>query len=77
MSARMAPALAKSKATSAGSMAVYLEILAPSQKFRVDRADLVEHLAQLAEVGDRLSDLHMGAVRHVVPSWPPAGLADG
>ena len=41
------------------------QILASPQKFGVDRTDLVEHVAQLAEVGDRLSDLHMDVVGHI------------
>jgi hypothetical protein len=52
------------------------QILASPQEFRVDRADLVEDVAQLAEVGDRLSDLQVDAIGHIVPSRPPAGLAD-
>jgi len=53
------------------------KILASSQEFRIDRANLVESFAQLAEVVDRLGDLQVDIVGHVVPARPPAGLADG
>ena len=33
-----------------------VETLAAAQKFGIDRADLVEHLAQFAEVGEELAD---------------------
>ena len=58
-------------------MAVYPRILASSQEFRIDRTNLVERLAQLAEVVDQLGDLQMGIVGYVIPSRTPAGLADG
>ena len=60
MLARMAPALAMSKATRAGSIDLS-EILAAAQKFGIDRAYLVEHLAQLAEVGEELGDFAWAA----------------
>lgn len=42
-----------------------VETLAAAQKFGIDRADLVEHLAQFAEVGKELADFGMGCIRHV------------
>ena len=53
------------------------QILSSPQEFRIDRADLVEHCAQLAEVVDQSGNLHMSVVGHVVSSRSPAGLADG
>ena len=37
-----------------------VETLAAAQKFGIDRADLVEHLAQFAEVGEELGGLRRG-----------------
>src|SRR6266566_931526 len=42
-----------------------VETLAAAQKFGIDRADLVEHLAQFAEVGEELADFGVGCIRHV------------
>src|SRR5690348_7394598 len=50
------------------------EILASSQEFRVDRADLLEYAAQLAGVVDHLGNLRMHGIWHVVSSGPSAGL---
>ena len=61
MLARMAPALAKSKAATSRVHDDLSEILASSQKFRIDRTNLVEHLAQLAEVGDEFGNLSWAA----------------
>ena len=77
MSAMMAPALAKSRAARAGSMAVYPRFLPSPQEFRIDRADLVERCAQLAKIVDQSGNLQMSVVGHVVSSRSPAGLADG
>jgi hypothetical protein len=53
------------------------KILASSQEFRIDRANLVESFAQLAEVVDQFGNLHMSIVGHLVPARTPARLADG
>jgi len=50
-----------------------VETLAAAQKFGIDRADLVEHLAQFAEVGEELADFGVGRIRHVTD---PRALAD-
>ena len=42
-----------------------VETLAAAQKFGIDRADLVEHLAQFAEVGEELANFGVGRIRHV------------
>ena len=52
-----------------------VETLAAAQQFRIDRADLVEHLLQFAEVGEELgvSDKHMFAgVVHARMDRPPS-----
>jgi hypothetical protein len=36
---------------------------AAAQKFGIDRADFVEHLAQFAEVGEELADFGVGRIR--------------
>ena len=52
------------------------ERLAPPQQFGVDRADVVEHLAHLAEVGEELADFGTGGVRHIAHPRPLPGCAD-
>ena len=42
-----------------------VETLAAAQQFGIDRADLVEHLLQFAEVGEELGDLGIGCIGHV------------
>jgi hypothetical protein len=51
-------------------------LFASSQEFCVDRANLVERFAQLAEIGDQLRGLRISVVRDVVPSGATAGLTD-
>ena len=53
----MAPALAKSRAIERRVHRDLSEILAPTQKFGIDRADLVESFAQPVEVADQFGDL--------------------
>ena len=53
-----------------------VEALAPAQKFGIDRADLVERLLQLAEVGKELGDLDMGCIRHIADPRALAGSSD-
>ena len=50
-----------------------IEILAATQKFGIDRADFVEHLLQLAEVGQELCDLGIRCVRDVAKPRALAG----
>src|SRR5205809_6319653 len=50
-----------------------VETLAAAQKFGIDRADLVEHLAQFAEVGEELADFGVGRIRHVTDPRALAG----
>src|SRR5260370_28867804 len=42
-----------------------VETLAAAQQFGIDRADLVEHLLQFAEVGEELGDLGISCIGHV------------
>ena len=42
-----------------------VETLAAAQQFGIDRADLVEHLLQFAEVGEELGDLGVRCIGHV------------
>ena len=42
-----------------------VETLAAAQQFGIDRADLVEHLLQFAEVGEELGDLGVSCIGHV------------
>jgi hypothetical protein len=42
-----------------------IETFAAAQKLGIDRADLVEHLLEFAEVGKKLRDLRINRVRHV------------
>jgi len=53
-----------------------VETLAAAQKFGIDRADLVEHLAQFAEVGKELADFGVGCIRHVANPRALAGSTD-
>jgi hypothetical protein len=50
-----------------------IEILAATQKFGIDRADFVEHLLQLAEVGQELRDLGIRCIRNVAKPRALAG----
>jgi hypothetical protein len=52
------------------------EILAPTQKFGVDRADLVESFAQPVEVVDQLDDLLADGVRYIISARSSARLTD-
>ena len=54
----------------------FIELLAPAQKFGVDRRDLVEDLAHLAEIADEFAHLGASGVRHVVHLRPLARRAD-
>ena len=42
-----------------------VETLAAAQQFGIDRADLVEHLLQFAEVDEELGDLGVSCIGHV------------
>jgi hypothetical protein len=53
-----------------------VETLAAAQKLGIDRADLVEHLAQFAEVGEELADFGEGCIRHVADPRALAGSID-
>lgn len=53
-----------------------VETLAAAQKFGIDRADFVEHLAQFAEVGEELADFGVGCIRHVTDPRALAGSSD-
>ena len=53
-----------------------VETLAAAQKFGIDRADLVEHLAQFAEVGEELADFGVGRIRNVTDPRALAGSTD-
>src|SRR5271169_3895826 len=53
-----------------------VETLAAAQQFGVDRADLVEHLLQLAEVGEELGDLGISCIGHVAEPRALAGSSD-
>ena len=53
-----------------------VEALAAAQKFGIDRADLVEHLAQFAEVGEELADFGVGRIRNVTDPRAFAGSTD-
>jgi hypothetical protein len=50
-----------------------VETLAAAQQFGVDRADLVEHLLQLAKVGEKLGDLGISCIGHVAEPRALAG----
>ena len=53
-----------------------VETLAAAQKFGIDRADFVEHLAQFAEVGEELADFGVGRIRNVTDPRALAGSTD-
>ena len=53
-----------------------VETLAAAQKFGIDRAYLVEHVAQFAEVGEELADFGVGCIRHVANPRALAGSTD-
>lgn len=53
-----------------------VETLAAAQKFGIDRAYLVEHLAQFAEVGEELADFGVGCIRHIADPRALAGSTD-
>lgn len=53
-----------------------VETLAAAQKFGIDRAYLVEHLAQFAEVGEELADFGVSCIRHVANPRALAGSTD-
>ena len=53
-----------------------VETLAAAQKFGIDRADLVEQVAQFAEVGEELADFGVGCIRHVTDPRALAGSSD-
>src|ERR1700730_6360665 len=53
-----------------------VEALAAAQKFGIDRADFVEHLAQFAEVGEELADFGVGRIRNVTDPRALAGSTD-
>ena len=71
MLARMAPACGEVEGSD--GRVHLIETLAAAQKFGIDRADLVEHLAQFAEVGKELRDLGVGCIRHVTKPRAIAG----
>jgi hypothetical protein len=53
-----------------------LQVLASAQEFCIDRANLVEHLADPAKILDQVRDLKIRIVGYVVPSQSPTRLAD-
>jgi hypothetical protein len=53
-----------------------VETLAAAQQFGIDRADLVEHLLQFAEVGEELGDLGVSCIGHVAEPRALAGSSD-
>ena len=53
-----------------------VETLAAAQQFCIDRADLVEHLLQLAEVGEELGNLGISCIGHVAEPRAFAGSSD-
>jgi hypothetical protein len=53
-----------------------VETLAAAQQFGIDRADLVEHLLQFAEVGEELRDLSISCIGHVAEPRAFAGSSD-
>ena len=52
------------------------EILASTQEFGVDRADLVECFAQPVKVVDQFGDLFAGGIRHIISARAAARLTD-
>ena len=53
-----------------------VETFAAAQQFGVDRADLVEHLLQFAEVGEELDDLAASCIGHIAKPRALAGSSD-
>ena len=53
-----------------------VETFAAAQQFGVDRADLVEHLLQFAEVGEELDDLAASFIGHIAKPRALAGSSD-
>ena len=53
-----------------------VETFAAAQQFGIDRTDLVEHLLQLAEVGEELGDLGVSCIGHVAEPRAFAGSSD-
>ena len=53
-----------------------VETLAAAQQFGIDRADLVERLLQIAEVGEELGDLGISCIGHVAEPRALAGSSD-
>ena len=53
-----------------------VETFAAAQQFGIDRADLVEHLLQFAEVGEELGDLGISCIGHVAEPRAFAGSSD-
>jgi hypothetical protein len=53
-----------------------VETLAAAQQFGIDRADLVEHLLQFAEVGEELGDLSVSCIGHVAEPRALASSSD-
>jgi hypothetical protein len=53
-----------------------VETLAAAQKFGIDRADHVEHLAHFAKVGEELANFGVGCIRHVADPRALAGSTD-
>jgi hypothetical protein len=53
-----------------------VETLAAAQKFGIDRADLVEHLLQLAKIAEVLRDFWTGCIRDISKPRAFAGSPD-
>jgi len=53
-----------------------VETLAAAQKFGVDCTDIVEHLAQFAEVGEELANFGVRCIGHVTDPRALAGSTD-
>ena len=53
-----------------------VETFAAAQQFGIDRADLVEHLLQFAEVGEELDDLAASCIGHIAKPRALAGSSD-
>ena len=50
-----------------------VETFAAAQQFGIDRTNLVEHLLQLAEIGEELGDLGVSCIGHVAEPRALAG----
>src|SRR5207344_2068978 len=53
-----------------------VETFAAAQQFGIDRADLVEHLLQFAEVGEELGNLGVSCIGYVAEPRALAGSSD-